>query len=90
MIYRIFYSLVTLFAVLFLPFYVSIFLCFLGVILFEKYYEGLVLIIFFESLYQTNETKIFGLYFFFTFVLSVLLLSRDFLKKKMNLFNNDY
>lgn len=90
MVYRILYSLFTLFSILFLPFYIGLVLCFLGVILFSRYYEGLVFVVFFESLYQTNETKILGVYYFLSIIIAVLLFSRDFLKKKINLFNNDY
>jgi hypothetical protein len=90
MIYRILYSLISFLAVLFLPYYISLLLVFLGVFLFRKYYEGLILLVFFETLYTTKETAFFDTFLIFSILFSIILFSKDYLKKKLNLLQNDY
>lgn len=90
MIYRIFYSLISFSAIFFLPYYISIFLIFLGVFLFDKYYEGLIFLIFFETLYTTKETAFLNTFLILSMIFSIILLSKDYLRKKLNLLQNDY
>ena len=90
MIYRIFYSLISFSAIFFLPYYISIFLIFLVVFLFDKYYEGLIFLIFFETLYTTKETAFLNTFLILSMIFSIILLSKDYLRKKLNLLQNDY
>lgn len=90
MIYRVLYIILNLFSVLFLPFYISLTLIFLGVILFKNYYEGLVLIIFYEGLYITSGNGFLDTPLVLSMILGILLLSRDYFRKKINFLSNDY
>lgn len=90
MIYRVLYVILNLLSIFFLPFYISISLIFLGVILFKKYYEGLFLIVLFEGLYTTTASAFLDFPLFFSMIFTLFLLSREYLKKKINFLSNDY
>ncbi|MFA7285333.1 MAG: hypothetical protein WC011_00590 [Candidatus Paceibacterota bacterium] len=85
MISRIIYSVLVLSTILFWPFWISLFMIFIGMLYFNKYYEGLALIIIFESLYSVPEVKIFDLYFVYTISFFFVFVLIQYLKKKLTL-----
>jgi hypothetical protein len=84
MIFRIMYSFLVLMTILFWPFWISLGMIFLGMILYKKYYEGLIGVFIFESLHSVNEVKIFGLYFVLLLIFVFLFILIEFSKKKLN------
>ena len=89
MILRIFASILLLFSILFLPFWVSIILAILGMLYFSLFYEAVALFLLSDLLYGTPEVKLFNI-FFFSFILSIiLLLVIEFLKKKLKFYKKN-
>jgi len=83
---RILASILLLLSILFMPFWVSIILAFLGIIYFSFFTEATVLFLLSDLLFGVKEVKFFGIVFI-SFVISVLLLGViEFSKKKLKFY----
>jgi len=86
MIFRICLSILLLFSILFLPFWVSIILAISGIIYFSMFFEAVILFFISDLIYGTMEIKFFNI-FFFSFILSlVFLLIMEFIKRKLKFY----
>jgi len=86
MIFRICLSILLLFSILFLPFWVSIILAISGIIYFSMFFEAVILFFISDLIYGTMEIKLFNI-FFFSFILSlVFLLIMEFIKRKLKFY----
>ncbi|MEK7572358.1 MAG: hypothetical protein AAB493_00680 [Patescibacteria group bacterium] len=89
MMLRIFASILLLFSILFLPFWVSVILALLGMLYFSLFYEAVVLFLLSDLLYGAPEARLFNI-FFFSFILSIIfLLVIEFLKKKLKFYKKN-
>ena len=79
---RIIATLVILFSVLFLPFWVTGILAFCGIVYFEFFLEGVFLMLLVDLLYGVQEQIFFNFYFVTFLVSLVLLFSLKFFKRK--------
>lgn len=85
---RVFLSILMLFSILFLPFWVSVILAVLGMIYFSWFIEGVALFLLSDFLYGIKEEKLFNIYFF-SFIISVIfLIITEAFKKKLKFYNN--
>lgn len=83
---RIFFSVLLLFSILFLPFYLSVILAILGMILFSFFWEAVLLLFISDLLYGTVEMRLLNI-FFFSFIFSlVFLFVTEFVKKKLKFY----
>lgn len=87
MAYRIGLSAFLLVSILFLPYWVSLVLVVLGIIIFSIYFEGVTLLFLSDLLFGIPEHKLFNLYFFSFFLTLLLLIGAEFLKKKLKFYN---
>ena len=86
---RISFAILLLFSVLFLPFWVSVILAILGMLYFSLFFEAVALFLLSDLLYGATEPKLFNI-FFFSFILSIiLLLVIEYLKKKLKFYKKN-
>lgn len=84
---RIVAFIILLFSVLFLPFYVSAILAFLGMFYFSIFWEAIVVLFLSDLLYGAKEAK-FSNTLFISLIVSILILVLvEFLKRKMKFYN---
>lgn len=89
MMLRIAFSVLLLLSILFMPFWVSVVLALLGMLYFSLFWEAVLLLFLSDLLYGIKETKLFNIYFF-SFILSlIILLSIEFLKKKLKFYKEN-
>ena len=82
---RILVSVLLLFSVLFLPFWVTVILALAGMIYFPVYWEAVALFFLSDLLYGTREARYFDI-FFVSFIVSFLvLIIIELLKKKIRI-----
>jgi hypothetical protein len=87
MLIRILASVVLLFSVLYLPFWVSIILALAGMVYFTRYWEALLLFLVSDALYGVPESRFFG-FVFVAFTLALLMLiTAEILKTKLKFYN---
>ncbi len=87
MVPRILASVLLLFSVLFLPFWVTAILALAGMIYFPVYWEAVALFFLSDLLYGAPEAKFFNLVFVSFFVSLAVLLALEALKKKLKFYN---
>ncbi|MDP9249410.1 MAG: hypothetical protein M3M85_02805 [bacterium] len=86
MLLRILVSVVLLFSVLYLPFWVSVILALAGMAYFSVYWEAVVLFLILDALAGVPEARFFG-FTFVAFVLSLLLLvATEIIKGKLKFY----
>lgn len=79
---------VLLFIVLFyLPFWVFLILGFVGMFLFQNYYESLVLFLFADLLYGTKQSRYFDFLYMYSFVGVLIFYLLNFIKQKMRFYD---
>jgi hypothetical protein len=86
MVARILFSILLLFSVLFLPFWVSIILGLIGIGYFPLYWEATALFLLSDLLYATPETKFLGIYFAALIIFILVLILAESLKRKIRLY----
>ncbi len=87
MTFRVMYSVVLLFSVLFLPYWFSLLLALVGVFYFDLYFEALALLFIADTLYGAKELRYFG-FTFVTFLLGgVFLALSEFMKNKLKFYH---
>jgi len=83
MLIRILASILLLFSVLFMPFWVSVILALIGMVYFSFFWESVALFFLSDLLYGAEEARFFGLVFVSLVSSFVVLISIEFLKKKL-------
>ena len=87
MLLRVLASLVLLFSILYLPFWVSVILALVGMVYFPLYWEAVALFLLLDALYGVPQARFFG-FVFVAFSLSlVMLIAAEILKKKLKFYN---
>lgn len=89
MAFRIFFSILVLFSLLFLPFWISIALTILGITYFDFYFEGVILIFLLDLLYGVKEVRFFNLTLLATIIILIFFLLKEIFKKKFKFYKND-
>jgi len=79
MLFRILASLILLFSILFLPFYLSVILAVAGMVYFSFFLEAVFLLFISDMLYKAKE----GNLLYATFISILLILVIEFLKRKL-------
>jgi len=80
---RILASFVLLLSMLFMPFWVSVILALIGMVYFSFFWESVALFFLSDLLYGAEEARFFGLVFVSLVSSFVVLISIEFLKKKL-------
>ncbi|MEK7081273.1 MAG: hypothetical protein AAB902_02710 [Patescibacteria group bacterium] len=84
---RILASVLLLFSILFMPFWVSVILALAGMIYFAIFWEVVVLLLLSDLLYGVKEAK-FSNVIFISFIVSILVLVLlEFLKRKLKFYS---
>jgi hypothetical protein len=86
MLFRILASVVLLFSILFLPFWVSVILALGAMVYFTVYWEAAVLFLLSDGLYGVPETKFFGFVFVAFFLALASLAAAEIIKKKLKFY----
>ena len=86
MIVRILASLVLLFSVLFMPYWVSIILGIIGIMYFPLYFEAVIIFLISDLLFGTKEVKLYNITFVATFVSAIFLFISFFIKKRLKFY----
>lgn len=86
---RILYDILILFGLVFLPWWVTIFLCILGVFLFDYFYEGIFAPLLMYGLYGVGSSGIFASQIYLPIILIIIFLTLQFLKKQFLFNKND-
>lgn len=83
---RILATIILLFSILFLPFWVSVILALGGMLYFQKYWEAVALFLLSDALYGASEAKFFGMVFVSFFISLFALLVIEELKKRLKFY----
>lgn len=84
---RILASVVLLFSILYMPFWVSLILAFLGMIYFTAFAEAAVLFFLSDLLYGVKEVRFFNMVFI-SFIISIIfLVALELFKKKLKFYS---
>lgn len=86
MIIRILFSIVLLFSILFMPFWVSALLALAGIIYFSKFFETAVLFLLSDLLYGTKEQTGFPVIFTSFIIAIILLTAKEAIKNKVKFY----
>jgi hypothetical protein len=86
MIPRICFSVLLLFSILFLPFWVSIILAISGIIYFYIFLEAVFIFFISDLLYGAMEAKLLNTFFFSFSVVLIFLILMEILKKKLKFY----
>jgi len=86
MVLRILASLILLLSILFMPFWLSLFLAFGMMLYFPVFWESIILFLISDLLYGTGEARFFGFTFISFFISILLLLTIEFMKKKLKFY----
>lgn len=68
---------------IFLPFWVTLSLVIGGIFMFKNYIEGIIIMLILDSLYGTGESRYFNLQYAFFYLLIIILLISEFVKKRL-------
>lgn len=86
MILRILAFFLLLFSILFMPFWVSFILAFLGMIYFNVFWEAIILFLLSDLLFGIKEEKFFNMIFISFIATTVLLIIIEIAKKKIKFY----
>lgn len=86
MIIRILISIVLLFSILFMPFWVSALLALVGIIYFSKFFEAAVLFLLSDLLYGTKGETGFPVIFTSFIIAIILLTAKEAIKNKVKFY----
>lgn len=87
MILRILVSVILLFSVLFMPFWVSIILALAGMIYFKSFWEAIILFLLSDLLYGVKEAKFSGVIFISFVAAAVVFIIVEIIKKKLKFYD---
>lgn len=87
MVKRVFFSIILLFSVLFLPFYITIPLAIFGLFYFPVYFESIVLLFISDLLYGAKEMRYFDFRFVMSSLTLLLFILIVFFKKKLKFYS---
>lgn len=87
MIKRIVCDIILFLFLLFAPWYWTAVLAIIFMILFRRYWEGVVIAVFFDTLYSLPDAKFYGRFGIFTAVALILFFVLENLKKKIRYFS---
>lgn len=87
MLLRISASVVLLFSMLFMPFWVSVILAFLAIVYFSLFWEAVVIFLLSDLLYGIKETKSFHTIFISFTVTLIFLITIEIVKKKVKYYS---
>ena len=88
LIFRIFFSLILLFSILFLPFWFSIILGFFGIFYFSFFVEAVILMFLSDLLYGIQKEKFLNMYFISFLFFFLIIFVIEFIKKKIKFYPN--
>jgi len=83
---RILASVILLFSILFMPFWISVILAFASMAYFPFFLEAIFLFFLSDVLYGVNEARFFGIIFISSGISFLLLILMEFLKKKLKFY----
>ena len=83
---RILASLLLLWSILFMPFWVSLILALAGIVYFPYFGEAIILFFLSDLLYGIKEARLFNLTFISMILAVVFLIGIEFLKKKLKFY----
>jgi len=87
MLIRILASILLLFSILFMPFWISVILAFAGIIYFSFFWEAVILFLLSDLLYGAREAKFYGA-IFVSFIIAIMVLGIiEITKKKLKFYN---
>jgi hypothetical protein len=86
MIKRVGFSLLMLFSILFLPFWISVVLAILGMFYFSNYYEAVLLFFVSDILFGVKEARFFDIVLISALASFLALLFIEYLKKKLKFY----
>ncbi|OGI59433.1 hypothetical protein A3C60_00490 [Candidatus Nomurabacteria bacterium RIFCSPHIGHO2_02_FULL_37_45] len=86
MVFRILAFLVLLLSILFMPFWVSVILAFMGMVYFPLFLEAVFLFLLSDLLYGAREAKLGGMIFVSFIITVVVFILIEFLKKKLKFY----
>ncbi|MBI5139632.1 hypothetical protein HZA26_03435 [Candidatus Nomurabacteria bacterium] len=87
MVSRILFSIILLWSLLFLPFWLSYFLLILGIFFFHHFWEGVVLFLISDLIYGVKEQSFFNIVFISTILSSISLLGLELLKRNLKIYS---
>jgi hypothetical protein len=85
MIKRIICDIILFFAIFFLPWWGTVLLAFIFMILFKWFWEGIVVALFIDSLYSLPLARIYGRFGFFTISATLILLIIENIRPKIRI-----
>jgi len=88
MVLRICVALILLLSVLFMPFWVSLLLAFVGMIFFSFFVEALVALLISDLLFGVKEVRFFNIYFVSLLIAVVMLTIIEIFKTKSSFYNS--
>lgn len=80
--FRIIASIILLFAILFMPFWLSIIIALVSMIYFSYYWEGVLLFLLSDLFYGVKEIKFYDTYFISFIISFLILMTIETIKKK--------
>jgi hypothetical protein len=86
MIFRILASVLLLFSILFMPFWVSVILALAGMIYFSIFWEATTILLLSDLLYGAREAKFFGAVFVSFIISAIVLIVIEIIKKKLKFY----
>ena len=86
MLIRIIASILLLFSILFMPFWVSVILALAGMFYFTIFWEAVVLFFLSDLLYGTTEARFHGIVFVSFVITGIVLIIVEILKKKLKFY----
>ena len=87
MLIRILASVLLLFSILFMPFWVSVILALVGMFYFVIFGEAIILLLLSDLLYGVKENKFFGAIFVSSVIFGTVLIVIEIVKKKMKFYS---
>jgi hypothetical protein len=88
MIYRISASILLLFSILFMPFWVSVVLALLGMVYFNIFWEAVILFLLSDLLGGVMEAKFHNMIFISFFTATIILIIIEVVKKKLKFYSH--
>jgi hypothetical protein len=83
---RILVSILLLFSILFMPFWISVLFALAGIVYFNIFWEAPVLFLLSDLLYGVKSGKFFGIIFISFTIAMVIVIATEILKKKLKFY----
>lgn len=85
---RVIFTILLLFSMLFLPFWISAILALIGIFYFDFYLEAFVIFLLADLLYSTTQTRFLELSFINALVVSLVIILGEFVKRNSKFYSN--